>query len=120
MVFCSNCGTKNEDSATYCVKCGKKLSLTTEKSLEKRIEKGAEEFGKRAEAWGEQFGKSAEQECFGLPHGGTIFGLIIGLIIILVGVSSLAGLNIEFWPLIFIIFGILIAGGAIYSLNKKR
>ncbi|MEJ2271220.1 MAG: zinc-ribbon domain-containing protein [Candidatus Bathyarchaeota archaeon] len=120
MVFCSNCGTKNEDSAKYCIKCGQNLNLETKKSLEKRIEEGAEEFGKRAEAWGDNFGKTAEQECFGLPHGGSIFGLIIGLIIILIGVTSIAGINIEFWPLIIIIFGILIVGGAIYSLTKRR
>lgn len=120
MVFCPKCGTKNEDSSKFCIKCGQNLSENTGKSLEKRIEEGAEEFGRRAEAWGESFGKSAEQECFGLPHGGTIFGLVIGLIIILVGVTSLAGINIEFWPLIIIMFGILIAGGALYSLTRKR
>jgi len=120
MVFCSKCGTNNDDSAEYCVKCGSKLKVSMEKSLEERIEKGAEEFGKRAEAWGENFGKSAEQECFGLPHGGTIFGLIIGLIIILVGVTSLAGVDIDFWPLIIIIFGLLIFGGALYSFTQRR
>ena len=120
MVFCSKCGTKNEDAADFCVSCGSKLKVSTEKTIEKRIEKGAEEFGKRAEAWGEDFGKRTEQECFGLPHGGTIFGLIIGIIIILVGVTSLAGIDLEFWPLIIIIFGLLIAGGALYSLTHKR
>ena len=109
MVFCSKCGTKNEDTAEYCVKCGAKLKASTEKSLEKRIEEGAEEFGKRA-----------EQECFGLPHGGTIIGLIIGIIIILVGVTSLAGIDLKLWPLIIVIFGLLIFGGAIYSLTHKR
>ena len=119
-VFCSYWGTKNEDAAEICVKCGAKLQVSTEKSLEKRIEEGAEEFGKRAEAWGESFGKRAENECFGLPHGGTIFGLVIGIIIILVGVTSLAGIDLEFWPLIIIIFGLLIFGGAIYTLSRKR
>ena len=53
-------------------------------------------------------------------HGGTIVGLIIGLIIILVGVTSLAGIDLEFWPLIIVIFGLLISGGAIYTLTRKR
>ena len=119
MVYCSKCGTQNKDNAKYCVKCGSQLKISEEKSIEKYIEEGAEEFGKRAEAWGQNFGKRTEQECFGLPHGGTIFGLIIGLIIILVGVTSLAGVDIEFWPLIVIIFGLLIAGGAIYSLTQR-
>jgi uncharacterized membrane protein YvbJ len=120
MVFCSNCGTKNEDAAELCVKCGAKLKVSPEKNLEKRIEKGAEEFGKRAEAWGKDFGKRTGDECFGLPHGGTIFGLVVGVIIILVGVASLAGIDLELWPLIIIIFGLLIFGGAIYSLIRKR
>jgi F0F1-type ATP synthase assembly protein I len=120
LVFCTHCGTENEDDAEYCVKCGAKLTVSTEKSIEKRIEKGAEEFGKRAEMWAENFGKQTEQECFGLPHGGTIFGLLIGTIIVLVGITSLAGIELEFWPLIIIIFGLLIFGGAIYSLTKKR
>ena len=120
MVFCSECGTKNEDAAVHCVKCGAKLRVSTEKSVEKRIEEGAEEFGKRAEVWGKDFRNQTEQECFGLPHGGTIFGLIIGIIIILVGVTSLAGIDLEFWPLIIVIFGLLIAGGAIYKLTQRQ
>ncbi|MBA7477548.1 hypothetical protein ES707_12959 [subsurface metagenome] len=116
MVFCSKCGTKNEDAAEYCVKCGAKLKASTEKSLEKRIEEGAEEFGKRAE----DFPKRTKQECFGLPHGGTIIGLIIGIIIILVGVTSLAGIDLKLWPLIIVTFGLLIFGGAIYSLTHKQ
>ena len=119
MTFCSKCGTENEDNSKYCVKCGSKLSRRFEKNLEKRIEEGAEEFGRRAEAWGENFGKRAEEDCFGLPHGGTIFGIILGLIIILVGISSIAGIDLEFWPLLIIIFGLLLFGGAVYSFFNR-
>ena len=84
------------------------------------MEKWGEEFGKRAEEWGEDFGRRAEKECFGLPHGGTIFGLVIGIIIIVVGISSLPGIDLEIWPLIIVIFGLLILGGAIYTLTRKR
>ena len=120
MVYCSECGTKNEEYAETCVKCSAKLNVLREKSLEKSIEEGAEEFGKRAEAWGKSFGKRSEDECFGLPHGGTIFGLIIGIIIIVVGLSSLAGISLDLWPVLIIIFGALILGGAIYSITRKR
>ena len=120
MVYCSECGTKNNESAAFCVKCGKKLNVSPAKSFENRIEEGAEEFGKRAEEWGESFEKRAEKECFGLPHGGTIFGLIIGIIIILVGASMLAGIDLKLWPLTVLIFGVLIVGGAIYSLTRKQ
>jgi len=76
MVYCSKCGTKNEEAADTCVKCGAKLTGQREENWEKRLENGAEEFGKRAEVWGENVGKRMEDECFGLPHGGAIFGLV--------------------------------------------
>ena len=116
MVYCSECGTKNEESAENCIKCSAKLKVPGKKS----IEEGAEEFGKRAEAWGKSFGKRPEEECFGLPHGGTIFGLIIGIIIIAVGVTSLAKIPLDFWSLLIIVFGVLVLGGAIYTLTRKR
>lgn len=120
MVYCSECGTENEEATDTCVKCGAKLRVPRVKSLEERIEEGAEEFGKRAEEWGESFGKHAEDECFSLPHGGTIFGIIIGIIIILLGISWLAGINLPFWSLVLVIFGVLILSGAVYSLTRKR
>jgi hypothetical protein len=80
-----------------------------------------QKFERRAEEWGEQFGKRAEKECFGLPHGGTIAGLIIGIIIIFVGLSWVAGLDWGryFWPLIIVVFGILIVSGALYSYSRR-
>ena len=120
MVYCSECGTKNEESAEICVKCGAKLKMSKTKSLEKSIEEGAEEFGKRAEAWGKSFAKRPEEECFGLPHGGTIIGLIIGIIIIVVGLLSMARTSLRGWPVLTLILGALILGGAIYSLTRKR
>jgi hypothetical protein len=133
MVYCVKCGTKNEESAIHCIKCGAKLVSkegSWEKSMEKwgedfgkRAEKWGEEFGKRAEEWGDKFGKRAERECFGLPHGGLIFGVLIGLIIILVGISSLltgSGILSYFWPLLIIVFGLLIAAGALYSLTRRH
>jgi len=120
MVYCTKCGTQNEDDAKYCSKCGADLEGSLEKSWERRAEEWGEEFGRRAEEWGEQFGKRAEEECFGLPHGGAIVGLIIGIIIILVGVSWITGFEWEFfWPLIVIIFGILILAGAVYGLRRR-
>ena len=123
MVYCTKCGTKNEEAAVYCIKCGAKLEVSKEESWDKRVEKWGEDFGKRAEEWGEDFGRQAEKECFGLPHGGLIFGLLIGVIIIMVGVSSLVtgtGVIENFWPLIIVIFGLLIAAGALYSLTRRR
>ena len=118
MVYCTKCGTKNEEGAKYCSKCGVDL----EGSLEERFER-------RAEEWGGCFGRRAEKECFGLPHGGSIVGIIIGIIIIIVALSWIPGLispevreatDLLFGPLIVIIFGILIIAGVIYGTTRKR
>jgi len=109
MVYCTKCGTKNEEDVKYCTKCGANLEVSREKKLERH-----------AKEWGEQFGKRAEEECFGLPHGGAIVGAIIGIIIILVGLSWLTGFEWKhFWPVIVIIFGILIVAGAVYGLSRR-
>jgi len=126
MVYCTKCGTKNEEDVEYCAKCGAKLEVPREKKLERRAKDWGEEFGRRAEEWGEQFGKRAEEECFGLPHGGAIVGLIIGIIIILVGLSFVPGIlppGIEIWnylwALIIIVIGILVIAGTLYSLSRR-
>jgi len=100
MVYCTKCGTKNEEEATICSNCQQPLGNYRTTRRKRRRE---------------------EDECFGLPHGGIIAGLIFGLIIILLGVSSL--LNISFgeylWPLIIIIFGTLIFVGALYRYTRR-
>jgi hypothetical protein len=129
---CPKCGTKNEETAVYCVNCGAKL-VSKDETWDKRIEKWGEDFGKRAEKWGEDFGKRAEEwgdnigrrtdrGCFGLPYGGVIFGLLIGFIVILIGVTALlTELDVirYFWPLVLVVFGVLIAAGALYSLSRR-
>lgn len=131
MGYCTKCGTKNED-AIYCVKCGAKL-ISENESWDKRMEKWGEDFGKRVEKWGEEigertegwaedFGRRSERGCFGFPHGGLVFGLLIGAIIILMGLLSLLsgveGLRF-FWPLLIVILGVMITVGALYSLTRR-
>ncbi len=60
-----------------------------------------------------------ENKCFGLPRGGAIFGLVIGVIIVLVGLINFFNWRIDIGPVITIIFGILIAAGAIYGLSRR-
>jgi len=36
-----------------------------------------------------------ENDCFGLPKGGAIFGLLLGVIIILVGLQQIFGRRIS-------------------------
>ena len=71
MVYCSKCGTQNEDNALDCIKCKAPLQPT----LPERT------YQPRERRW--------EDECFGLPFGGTIFGLGIGGLIIFSGSAAL-------------------------------
>jgi len=102
MVYCTKCGTKNEEDALVCVKCGTRLHKAPP-SFEKRIEEAVE--------------GAAPEECFGIPHGGAVVGLVIGLIIILVGLGLL--FKVEVWPAIVIIFGIVVLVGAFYGLRRR-
>jgi len=68
-----------------------------------------------------------EHECFGLPHGGIIVGLLFGLIILIYGVAWALSvtLGITFsgqlvGPLIAILIAILIIAGAIYQLRRRK
>jgi len=103
MVYCTKCGTKNEEDAVVCIKCG--ASLVARPPW-------------RRERW-----RPEEKECFGLPHGGAIAGLVIGIIIILAGISWLVSevyeIKLEIWPFIVIIFGILVLAGALYGLSRR-
>jgi hypothetical protein len=123
MVNCPKCSTKNDEAAVYCINCGAKLDRSKDESWDKHIEKWGENFGKRAEKWGDNFGRRTDRGCFGLPHGGLVFGLLIGAIVILVGIFALlSGLESLrfFWPLLIVVFGLMIAAGALYSLTRRR
>ena len=106
MVYCTKCGTKNEDTALVCVNCG--ATLETGTPATRRYER-----------------KRMEQECFGLPHGGSIVAMAIGAIIVLWGFIWLAqqtgiiAQEVEIWPFAIIIFGILMVVGAIYGLSRR-
>ena len=104
---CQACDYKNDDDAEYCARCGAVLAEMKAKPVE----------GSDEDCYGDE-----DSECFGLPHGGAIFGIIIGAVIIIWGVSAITGFNIwdYFWPIILVIFGLLIVAGAIYAMNRRR
>jgi ABC-type antimicrobial peptide transport system permease subunit len=103
MVYCVKCGTKNDDEAKVCAKCGTQLYVTGESEHYRRM----------------------ENECFGIPRGGTIVGLIIGIMIVFAGFSYFLQViypdmtPIPWWPLLVIMFGALMIVGAIYGLRRR-
>lgn len=106
MVVCPKCGTKNEEDAKYCAQCGANLETgdyTSRRHKHKR-----------------------EEECFGIPRGGTVVGLAIGAIIIIWGLimfleqAKVISTSVEIWPIAAIIFGILILVGALYGLSRRQ
>ncbi len=102
MTYCTKCGFKNKDEAEYCIKCGAPL-------------KTVDQEGRRVR-------RRQENECFGLPHGGAIAGLIIGILIILWGLSQVTMIfpeDFQFWWLIIIIFGVLIIAGSLYRFSRR-
>jgi LPXTG-motif cell wall-anchored protein len=67
-----------------------------------------------------------EYECFGIPGGGAVVGITIGIIILLAGIiyfmqqANLISSNINVWPFAIIIFGILLIIGALFALRRRR
>jgi uncharacterized membrane protein YvbJ len=105
MVYCTKCGTKNPDDATICSNCGAALYPTRE---ERR-----------------GYYRRYENECFGIPHGGAIVGAAIGLIILLAGViiilqqEDLIPATVDIWPIVLIVFGVLILVGALFRTRHR-
>lgn len=122
MVYCTRCGFNNPDEAKHCSKCGADLEVPREESFEKRVEKWGEEFGRQMEAVGEDFGKRVEEECFGLPYGRAVVGIVFGVFLIIIGLAIFAGQEIGqlIGPAVAIIIGVLIVAGAIYGLTRRR
>jgi len=102
MVYCPKCGASNEDNARFCANCGE--NLYPERRRERR-EEGC--FGERRER---------EDECFGLPQGGAIAGIVFGLFIIILGIGIVLGADVGRWigPLILMVIGVLIVAGVLY------
>ncbi|MCE5213278.1 MAG: zinc-ribbon domain-containing protein [Methanobacterium sp.] len=100
MVYCDSCGKKNEEDAGYCSQCGNPLKGDNMRRDDHK--------------------RRQRNECFGLPHGNIIGPVIIGVILILIGLSSIYGFSFwtYVWPALIVIVGILIIAGAIYSTRR--
>ncbi len=110
MVYCTKCGAKNEDDVDVCAKCGAPLK---EFSRERRRRPRNDCFGRRE--------RHMEDECFGLPHGGAIMGVIFGALLVILGLAITLGINV--WDylgaLFLIIIGILVVAGALYGIRRR-
>ena len=107
MVYCPKCGTKNEEMTQFCINCGANLQTGTEASRQYERRK-------------------AQQECFGLPNGGLVAAIVIGLLILLWGVylileqTGTITANVPFWIVLVITLGILMIAGAVYQITHRR
>ena len=111
VVYCQHCGQQNDNNVEFCAQCGAALQAGVETPEVRRPVK---------------HGKPKDDECFGLPNGDAICGVIFGGIIIIVGLSWILGWDLStLWdtvvgPYLVIIFGSLIILGAIYSSTRKK
>ena len=121
MVYCVRCGVKNLDEAKFCVKCGENLNNSQEKKWDEQIDAWGEDVGKRAETWGKQMEREFKDDCFGLPHGGAVVGIILGVMILILGFAWLANINIWRYlgPIAAIIVGVLIISGVAYRFSRR-
>ncbi len=108
MVYCHRCGKKNEEDAKHCINCGAPIY-----SMKRRMKREDSCFG--------QPEKRVEEECFGIPYGGAIAGIIFGVFIILIGLSIALGLHIGRWIVAFIVFviGLLIIVAVIFGRYRR-
>jgi len=109
MVYCTKCGTKNADDAAICVNCGASLGLTR-----REYPSGSPCFGPRE--------RRAQDECFGLPYGGAIVSVIIGIFLVIVGLAIYYKIDIGslIGPFVIIIIGILVIVGTLYGYRYSR
>ena len=96
MPYCSKCGIKNEEDATFCKKCG--TSLSGDRTEYKHIRND-----------------QCEEECSGSGKGFSVFW---GIIIILIGLwvlfeyvleeMNLISSDFPFWSIFALVIGILV------------
>jgi len=95
MVYCTKCGFENADDSKFCAKCGAPLYPSVGEPPQRRVE----EYGRR---------RPEREMCFGISGG--FWALLIGLAIVLWGVSEIiqiySGFAFPWWPIIVIIIGV--------------
>lgn len=101
MVYCTKCGTENEEDAVNCKSCGEPMK---EEIRYRRVRR-----------------RRDDDLCFG-SGGGSKIGIFIGLMIILAGISQLLQGTFwwatwdKLWPIPVILLGLFI----VYNALSKR
>jgi hypothetical protein len=97
MVYCTKCGVENPDDAVNCTKCGASLNATPFRGYRRYGWEGDIHFGGRGNVW----------------------GIVIGLFIIMIGASSLLGVDIwdKIWPAFLMLIGLVIIAN---SFTRRR
>ncbi len=114
MPYCQSCGTKNEQGEQVCTNCGASL-----------YDRGRRR-DRRDGCYGSRDEERPGEECFGLPHGNVIVGIIFGILILIGAILWILSLafGIAFnttlvGPIIAIVIAVLIIAGAIYQLRRR-
>jgi len=109
MVRCTKCGVENEEDAAFCKACGNPLH--PEPPGTRRRHDTC--FGPSE--------RGPEQECFGIPYGGLIPGLVVGSILILLGLSTIFDIAVSRYipAIIMATIGIVIILAALYSYRRR-
>jgi len=105
LIKCPKCGSDNKDDSKFCASCGSALYV-------ERVKRRDDCFGPN----------EPEKACFGLPYGGIVIGIVIGLFIVILGIAQLLDVNISAYigPFILILIGVLIVVGAIYGMSRRK
>jgi uncharacterized membrane protein YvbJ len=109
MVYCPNCGTKNDDTAQHCVQCGASLSFDAKSRPTQRSSDLCYEW---------EDDKSQKR----LSQRGI---LIIGAVITIIALSQIAeiwapDLQSSVWPAFFLAAGIIIVLYALFFFRRDR
>ena len=118
MVYCPECGAENEEDAPYCTKCGAPLKEGAPREFISWDREEKAEKDERPEKY-EKVEKYEREEKFEKEEGpekgeeGRSWGILVGLLILIAGVISLAEEWFRYswddlWPLLVIVFGVFI------------
>jgi uncharacterized membrane protein YvbJ len=92
MVYCTKCGESNEEGTEYCVKCGASLTGSTKVHRSSRYDR---------------------EMCFGVPMSGSLWGILVGAVIVLWGLTELLRIDINFAAIVAVAFGAIIVINAL-------